>query len=78
MDLKPGNMAGDYWLRDVVQLERQVLASGGGAPPADAFTINGHPGPNYNCSSNGKKHIYDCSMISKMDKIGQQRDIEEG
>ncbi|XVF80257.1 hypothetical protein PTKIN_Ptkin15bG0056500 [Pterospermum kingtungense] len=41
---------GEYWLRDVVQLERQVLASGGAAPPADAFTINGHPGPNYNCS----------------------------
>ncbi|KAG4119817.1 hypothetical protein ERO13_D11G103200v2 [Gossypium hirsutum] len=43
---------GEYWLRDVVQLERQVLASGGAAPPADAFTINGHPGPNYNCSRN--------------------------
>ncbi|XVF22350.1 hypothetical protein REPUB_Repub12eG0164900 [Reevesia pubescens] len=43
---------GEYWLRDVVQLERQVLASGGGAPQADAFTINGHPGPNYNCSRN--------------------------
>ncbi|KAK6260525.1 hypothetical protein SCA6_014999 [Theobroma cacao] len=48
----PGNVAGEYWLRDVVQLERQVLASGGAAPPADAFTINGHPGPNYNCSRN--------------------------
>ncbi|KAG8477509.1 hypothetical protein CXB51_030130 [Gossypium anomalum] len=43
---------GEYWQRDVVQLERQVLASGGAAPPADAFTINGHPGPNYNCSRN--------------------------
>ncbi|KAH7862317.1 hypothetical protein Vadar_002900 [Vaccinium darrowii] len=43
---------GEYWLRDVVQLEQAVLASGGGPPPADAFTINGHPGPNYNCSSN--------------------------
>ncbi|KAL3737528.1 hypothetical protein ACJRO7_019124 [Eucalyptus globulus] len=43
---------GEYWLKDVVQLEKAVLASGGGPPPADAFTINGHPGPNYNCSSN--------------------------
>ncbi|KAK8509691.1 hypothetical protein V6N12_001770 [Hibiscus sabdariffa] len=43
---------GEYWLRDVLQLEQQVLASGGPAPPADAFTINGHPGPNYNCSRN--------------------------
>ncbi|KAK8702416.1 hypothetical protein V6N13_020771 [Hibiscus sabdariffa] len=31
---------GEYWLKDVVQLERQVLASRGGASPADAFTIN--------------------------------------
>ncbi|XVF33137.1 hypothetical protein REPUB_Repub17cG0142300 [Reevesia pubescens] len=43
---------GEYWRRDVVQLEQQVLASGGASPPADAFTINGHPGPNYNCSRN--------------------------
>ncbi|KAL0428710.1 UNVERIFIED_CONTAM: Laccase-6 [Sesamum radiatum] len=28
------------------------LASGGGPPIADAYTMNGHPGPNYNCSGN--------------------------
>lgn len=44
---------GEYWLRDVLQLEKAVLASGGGPPMADAYTINGHPGPNYNCSANG-------------------------
>ncbi|KAK6158913.1 hypothetical protein DH2020_006227 [Rehmannia glutinosa] len=43
---------GEYWLRDVMQLEQAVLASGGGPPIADAYTINGHPGPNYNCSNN--------------------------
>ncbi|KAK6158904.1 hypothetical protein DH2020_006218 [Rehmannia glutinosa] len=43
---------GEYWLRDVIQLEQAVLASGGGPPIADAYTINGHPGPNYNCSNN--------------------------
>ncbi|XP_057980390.1 laccase-6 [Malania oleifera] len=42
---------GEYWLKDPVQMERDVLASGGGPPLADAFTINGHPGPNYNCSN---------------------------
>lgn len=47
-------MIGEYWLRDVLQLEQSVLASGGGPPIADAYTINGHPGPNYNCSGNGK------------------------
>lgn len=45
--------SGEYWLRDLVQLEQSVIASGGGPPPADAYTINGHPGPNYNCSNNG-------------------------
>ncbi|XP_072989036.1 laccase-6 [Typha latifolia] len=43
---------GEYWNKDVLQLEKAVLASGGGAPPADAFLINGHPGPLYNCSAN--------------------------
>lgn len=46
-------ITGEYWLKDVVQLERSTLASGGGPPIADAYTINGHPGPNYNCSANG-------------------------
>ncbi|KAK6918159.1 Multicopper oxidase, C-terminal [Dillenia turbinata] len=44
---------GEYWLKDIQQLEKDTLASGGGPPPADAFTINGHPGPKYNCSNNG-------------------------
>ncbi|MFS8022240.1 putative laccase [Helianthus anomalus] len=43
---------GEYWQQDLVQLERSVMASGGTAPIADAYTINGHPGPNYNCSAN--------------------------
>lgn len=40
-------------MKDMVQIEQEVLASGGAPPPADAFTINGQPGPNYNCSANG-------------------------
>ncbi|PWA75610.1 laccase [Artemisia annua] len=43
---------GEYWNQDLVQLEKNVTASGGIAPNADAYTINGHPGPNYNCSAN--------------------------
>ncbi|XP_058086559.1 laccase-6 [Magnolia sinica] len=43
---------GEYWYKDVVELEGKVLASGGGPPPADAYLINGHPGPMYNCSAN--------------------------
>lgn len=48
------NMSGEYWVEDVVKLERSTLASGGNPPPSDAYTINGQPGPNYNCSQQGK------------------------
>ncbi|KAL8088611.1 laccase-6 [Apium graveolens] len=43
---------GEYWTKDVVKLEQAVVTGGGVPPPADAFTINGHPGPNYHCSNN--------------------------
>ncbi|KAM7261088.1 hypothetical protein ACFE04_026563 [Oxalis oulophora] len=43
---------GEYWQQDMVKLERQTMDSGGAPQIADAFTINGHPGPNYNCSRN--------------------------
>ncbi|GMN42878.1 hypothetical protein TIFTF001_012087 [Ficus carica] len=43
---------GEYWVKDVVQLERATMDSGGAPPHADAYTINGRPGPNYNCSKN--------------------------
>ncbi|KAF5761587.1 putative laccase [Helianthus annuus] len=43
---------GEYWQQDLVQLEKTVMASGTAAPIADAYTINGHPGPKYNCSAN--------------------------
>ncbi|KAJ4957362.1 hypothetical protein NE237_014145 [Protea cynaroides] len=49
---------GEHWVRDVVPMEKEVLASGGGPPPADAFLINGHPGPNYNCSTNDVYKIH--------------------
>ncbi|KAJ6792246.1 laccase-6-like isoform X1 [Iris pallida] len=42
---------GEYFFRNAVKLERAVLASGGGAPRADAYIINAHPGPRYNCSA---------------------------
>ncbi|XP_010544851.1 PREDICTED: laccase-6 [Tarenaya hassleriana] len=51
---------GEYWLKDVVQLQQHVLESGGPPPPADAFTINGQPGPNYNCSSND---VYEIKIV---------------
>ncbi|KAI4328936.1 hypothetical protein L6164_021249 [Bauhinia variegata] len=43
---------GEYWVKDLVQIAKATLASGGSPPTVDAYTINGHPGPNYNCSTN--------------------------
>ncbi|KAJ1702217.1 hypothetical protein LUZ63_001996 [Rhynchospora breviuscula] len=43
---------GEWWSMNPIQLEQSTLASGGAAPPAEAFVINGHPGPLYNCSEN--------------------------
>lgn len=57
---------GEYWMKDIMQVEQAVLASGGAPPPADAFTINGHPGPNYNCSANGKFDIHYSTFTSKL------------
>ncbi|BFG22203.1 hypothetical protein CerSpe_084770 [Prunus speciosa] len=52
---------GEYWLQDVVQLERATAASGGPPTPTNAYTINGHPGPNYNCSNND---VYQIDVVS--------------
>ncbi|XP_020263658.1 laccase-6-like isoform X2 [Asparagus officinalis] len=41
----------EYFFKDAVKLQRAVLRSGGGAPRTDAYLINGHAGPRYNCSA---------------------------
>ena len=38
-------LTGEYWLRDIQDLERHVKESGGGPPGSDAYILNGHPGP---------------------------------
>ncbi|XP_077246421.1 laccase 6 [Tasmannia lanceolata] len=43
---------GEYWYEDYLKLESDVMKTGGGPRTADAFLINGHPGPLYNCSQN--------------------------
>ena len=55
-------LLGEYWLKNVVELEKHVLESGGPPPPADAFTINGQPGPNYKCSS---KDVYELQIVPR-------------
>ncbi|XP_002971503.2 laccase-13 [Selaginella moellendorffii] len=41
----------EWWKSDVFKVVKQALGTGGGPNISDAFTINGKPGPLYNCSS---------------------------
>ncbi|KAK6237501.1 hypothetical protein QUC31_002970 [Theobroma cacao] len=61
-----GVLIGEYWLRDIQDLERHVKESGGGPPSSDAYILNGRPGPLHNCSrddmytvsvTKGKKYL---------------------
>ncbi|KAJ7545412.1 hypothetical protein O6H91_09G118700 [Diphasiastrum complanatum] len=42
---------GEWWKANVEDVETAALQTGGGPAIADAYTINGLPGPLYNCSS---------------------------
>jgi laccase len=44
---------GEWWKADTEKLVRQALKTGGAPNISDAFTINGLPGPLYNCSAKG-------------------------
>ncbi|KAL5709317.1 laccase [Ranunculus cassubicifolius] len=45
-------MIGEWFGADIVELEEQLITSGGGSTLSDARTINGKPGPLYPCSEN--------------------------
>ncbi|XP_031268216.1 laccase-7 [Pistacia vera] len=45
-------LLGEWWNANVVDVENQALATGGGPNNSDAFTINGRPGDLYPCSKN--------------------------
>lgn len=44
---------GEWWNADPEAVINQALQTGGGPNVSDAYTINGLPGPLYNCSSKG-------------------------
>ncbi|KAM3333661.1 hypothetical protein ACQJBY_028645 [Aegilops geniculata] len=44
-------MFGEWWKADTEAVISQALQTGGGPNVSDAFTINGLPGPLYNCSA---------------------------
>ncbi|KAG8387880.1 hypothetical protein BUALT_Bualt02G0067500 [Buddleja alternifolia] len=44
---------GEWWNANTETVIEQALQTGGGPNVSDAYTINGFPGPTYNCSANG-------------------------
>ncbi|XP_010540018.1 PREDICTED: laccase-1 [Tarenaya hassleriana] len=44
-------LLGEWWKRDVDDVEKEMMKSGAGPMVSDAYTINGLPGPLYPCSS---------------------------
>lgn len=49
-------IAGEWWKADTETIISQALQTGLAPNISDAFTINGLPGPLYNCSANGTVH----------------------
>ncbi|XP_042016377.1 laccase-7 [Salvia splendens] len=43
---------GEWWNANVIDVENQALATGASPNLSDAYTMNGHPGKLYPCSSN--------------------------
>lgn len=53
------DISGEWWNADPEAVINQALQTGAGPNVSDAYTINGLPGPLYNCSSNGNISNYD-------------------
>ena len=53
-DMGDGIHTGEWWNADPEAVISQALQTGGGPNVSDAYTINGLPGPLYNCSSKSK------------------------
>ncbi|WVZ01141.1 hypothetical protein V8G54_027210 [Vigna mungo] len=49
---------GEWWNVDPEAVIAQALHTGGGPNASDAYTINGLPGPLYNCSSNVNNELF--------------------
>ncbi|GAB4861039.1 hypothetical protein Ancab_036198 [Ancistrocladus abbreviatus] len=51
-------LLGEWWNRDVDDVYREFLASGGAPNVSDAYTINGQPGDLYPCSKAGTFRLF--------------------
>lgn len=59
------NVAGEWWKADTEVIINQAMQSGGAPNISDAYTMNGLPGPLYNCSSKGMDFISSLSVRMK-------------
>jgi hypothetical protein len=61
-------ISGEWFNVDPEAVINQALQTGGGPNVSDAYTINGLPGPFYNCSSKGiKTSMYNSSIYNLLD-----------
>lgn len=44
---------GEWWKADTETIINEAMQTGGAPKISDAFTINGLPGPFYNCAAKG-------------------------
>ena len=56
---------GEWWQADTEVVIKQALQTGGGPNVSDAHTINGLPGPLYNCSAKGTVSFCFCFFAWK-------------
>ncbi|MBA0594650.1 hypothetical protein Gorai_011548, partial [Gossypium raimondii] len=64
---------GEWFNADTEAIISQALQTGAGPNVSDAYTINGHPGPFYNCSAKGTKRLvlqYD-ELIESFNSAGE-------
>ncbi|VAI07263.1 unnamed protein product [Triticum turgidum subsp. durum] len=55
---------GEWFNADPEAIIAQALQTGGGPNVSEAYTINGLPGPLYNCSSKGRVGTYDNTTVA--------------
>lgn len=60
-------MAGEWWNADTEAVINEATRTGGGPNVSDAYTINGLPGPLYNCSAKGTCILNYSTTISNIE-----------
>ena len=63
------SFTGEWWNADPEAVIGQALQTGGGPNVSDAYTINGLPGPLYNCSAKGMIYIHQHNQLYTINKI---------